>query len=93
MKKGFFVYSEKHERTIISHKSKRTILDPVCETCGKQVKWLTLEETSAASGIETKEICRMIADDCFHFKVAENECLFICASSVFEIGKNEGNLP
>lgn len=84
MKNRFFIYSEKYEKTVIRHRSKRTIFNAVCEKCGGQVEWLTLEEVSNATGKPVEQIRRDVANGEFDFRITENDQLLVCGNSILE---------
>jgi hypothetical protein len=83
IKKGFFIYSEKYERTIIRCSSKRIALNAMCEKCGVRVDWLTLEEVSAITNQKIEEI-RLNKNDDFDFLEMNDGRLLICKNSVFK---------
>lgn len=56
MKKAILSISEKHERIIIRYKRRRKKLFAVCEDCGKQFEWLTIEEAASLLGNDVEDI-------------------------------------
>lgn len=56
MKKGIFSISEKHERITIRYRRKRKILIAICEDCGKQFEWLTVDEAASLIGQDAEDI-------------------------------------
>ena len=87
MKKEFLVINEKHERITIRWKRKRYKSNAKCPKCGKSVQWLTLEQTSAITGMSLKEILFEIEQKNFDVLDEINPPILICSNSVFEIQK------
>jgi len=58
MKKAILSINEKHERITIRYKSRRKRILAVCEDCGKQFDWLTVNEAARLSGSGEEEIKR-----------------------------------
>lgn len=86
IKKGLFIYSEKYERTVIRHSSKRTALNALCEKCGVQVEWLTLEEVSAITNLKIEEIRLNKNNNDFDFLEMNDGRLLVCKNSIFKDG-------
>jgi hypothetical protein len=56
MKKGIFSISEKHERITIRYRRTQTALFAICEDCGKQFEWLTIDEAVNLTGKDAEYI-------------------------------------
>lgn len=56
MKKAIFTISEKHERITIRYKHKQNNLVAICEECGKQFDWLTINEAAQLTGKTSEDI-------------------------------------
>ena len=82
MKKRFFIYSEKHEKTVIRFSSKRQIFNGMCEKCGKKVEWLNLEKASLITGKRIEEIKRGIEIGEFDFRTTDDNRLLVCLNSI-----------
>lgn len=56
MKKEILLISEKHERTTIRYRGSQKICSAICESCGKEVESLTVNELADLIGIDAKYI-------------------------------------
>lgn len=84
MKKRIFEISEKHERIIIRRKQKRNSAKSVCPICGKEVEWLSLEETVALIGGNIKYIRQAINEGFFDTRETATGEIFVCSESVIK---------
>lgn len=84
MKKRIFEISEKHERIIIRRRQKQKVLKPVCPHCGKEVEWLSLEETTALVGGNIEDIQREIIRGFYDTQKSKNGEIFVCSESVLK---------
>lgn len=84
MKKRIFEISEKHERIVIRRKQKRSSAKSVCPDCGKEVEWLSLEETSALVSGEIEEIRLAIAGGSYDTQKSVEGEILVCSESVLK---------
>ena len=58
MKKAIFSVTERRERITIRHKKTGGNRPTICEKCGEQFEWLTVEEAKRLYGNDAKDIRR-----------------------------------
>jgi hypothetical protein len=83
-RKEQFIQTRRLERITVTRTGGRPHPGPLCELCGRNVDWLTLDGVSAMTGIGTEQVRHKAVNGEYHVRFTPHEPILICSRSVAE---------